>query len=83
MFVKPLRVLASALLLCGAASGSYAAIVGLDTWVGNVKLSTDGWGGLSNAGAIQAEAASGSTVLAAYLYTGPTSTPRWSRIRSR
>jgi hypothetical protein len=37
--------------------------------VGNVKLSTDGWGGLSNAGAIQAEAASGSTVLAAYLYT--------------
>ena len=69
MFVKPLRVLASALLLCGAASGSYAAIVGLDTWVGNVKLSTDGWGGLSNAGAIQAEAASGSTVLAAYLYT--------------
>lgn len=55
-----------------------AALTNFQTFNGNVGLSTDGFGSLSNAGTISAEVPSGATVLGAYLYTATyqtTSTP--------
>jgi hypothetical protein len=53
-------------LFAGHAS---ASLVSFQTYTGNVAVSTDGWGGLSNAGVISASVPAGSTIVAAYLYT--------------
>lgn len=59
----------AALLIGAAPDKADAALVTAESFTGNVGLSTDGWGSLSNVGDIRASAPSGSTVLAAYLYT--------------
>lgn len=52
-----------------AASTASAALVGFQSYTGNVAMSTDGFGSSSGAGTISASALAGSTVVAAYLYT--------------
>lgn len=49
---------------------AHASLVVFDSYSGNVGVSTDGWGGLDGMGVISAQAPSGSSVVAAYLYTG-------------
>jgi hypothetical protein len=46
-----------------------ASLTVFHTYVGNVGLSTDGWGSLDQSGVISASAPAGATVLAAFLYT--------------
>lgn len=68
----------AALLLAIAAVPAQAALNNFMTFNGNVGLSTDGFGSLSNTGNISAEVPTGATVLGAYLYTATfqtTSTP--------
>jgi hypothetical protein len=52
-----------------------AALTTFQTFVGNVGVSTDGWGSNSSAGTISASVPVGATVLAAYLYTATFNTP--------
>lgn len=66
-------------LLCGGVVASIglvasipeaeAALVNFQSYNGKVDLSTDGFGSMTDIGDIRARAPSGSTVLAAYLYT--------------
>ncbi|MDZ4138538.1 MAG: VPLPA-CTERM sorting domain-containing protein [Erythrobacter sp.] len=58
-------------LILGGSIGTAAnaALVAFQSFNGKVALSTDGWGGLDGSGVISASAPSGSTVIAAYLYT--------------
>ncbi|MCM0613137.1 PEP-CTERM sorting domain-containing protein [Marinobacter sediminum] len=68
----------AALLLAITALPAQAELTSFKTFNGNVGLSTDGFGSLSDSGIISAEVPSGATVLGAYLYTatfGTTSTP--------
>lgn len=64
--LSPLAAVAT--VLCLSVQGQ-ASLVEFQSYNGNVGLSSDGFGSLSNSGIITANAASGSTVLAAYLYT--------------
>ena len=61
---------ASALAVaCVWAGTASAALVTLDTYTGNVGLSTDGFGSTGGVGTISASAAAGSVVRAAFLYS--------------
>lgn len=65
---RPLLIAALALaFLPGRADASLTTFA---TYTGTVGYSSDGFGSLSNSGTISASAPVGSTVLAAYLYTG-------------
>jgi hypothetical protein len=55
--------------LLGAGSAS-ASLTSFQTFIGNVGYSADGFGSTSQTGTISASVPVGSTVLAAYLYTG-------------
>lgn len=68
---KALAIAATAFtaITTAASAPADAALVTFESFNGNVDLSTDGWGSLTNKGAIRASAPSGSTVVAAYLYT--------------
>jgi hypothetical protein len=66
MFVLGALALATVLLVAAPAS---AGLTTFRQFVGNVGLSTDGFGSLSNSGTISASAPAGATVLAAYLYS--------------
>lgn len=61
-----LALAAAAALAAGPAA---ASLSGFATFVGNVGVSTDGFGSTGQAGTISADVPVGSTVLAAYLYT--------------
>ncbi|MCU7917921.1 MAG: PEP-CTERM sorting domain-containing protein [Candidatus Thiodiazotropha sp. (ex Epidulcina cf. delphinae)] len=64
------RLCAASLLACTALSGSaWASLDPFQSFTGNVAISTDGFGSLSNAGVISASVPLGSTVVAAYLYS--------------
>lgn len=75
MFLKgkgrALAIAAAAFTAIAAAAPDRAdaALATFQSFNGKVDLSTDGWGSLSNTGQIRASAPSGSTVVAAYLYT--------------
>jgi len=75
MFFKSLTV--SVALIVGAtiSGGANATLTPFKTWVGNVGYSSDGFGSLDRSGTISASVPAGSTVLAAYLYTGTWDTP--------
>lgn len=64
-----LPTLSALALSCGLGTGAQASLVTFQSYTGNVKMSSDGFGSTTNSGAIQAEVQSGSTVIAAYLYT--------------
>jgi hypothetical protein len=51
------------------ASAAQASLVTFQSYFGNIGLSSDGWGGSSGVGVVTANAPTGSTVIAAYLYT--------------
>jgi hypothetical protein len=51
------------------ASPAFASLSVFQTFVGNVGVSSDGFGSLSQSGTISAEVPAGATVLAAYLYS--------------
>ncbi len=59
-------VLAIAALL---GSNATATLLERNTWVGSYGISSDGWGGTDNSGAISADVPVGATVEAAYLYS--------------
>ena len=63
------RSAAAAAALFSLTVGANAALVPFQQFNGNVAISTDGFGSTSGNGVIRASAPSGSTVLAAYLYT--------------
>lgn len=65
------KLFAAGILSVGAAfSGvANASLTPLNSWVGNVGYSSDGWGSTTQSGIISAFVPNGSTVLAAYLYT--------------
>lgn len=52
-----------------------ASLTSLNTWIGNVGYSSDGFGSTSQAGEISAYVPAGSTVLVAYLYTATFDNP--------
>ena len=63
-------LLATAIAAAALASGSaQAALTAFQTFVGNVAVSTDGWGSATQAGVISASVPVGATVRAAYLHT--------------
>jgi len=62
-----LTLAVAGMLAAGTAS---ASLTGFQTYVGNVGYSADGFGSTSQNGTISASVPVGSTVLAAYLYTG-------------
>jgi hypothetical protein len=63
---KQLLGLAGASLLAIGAAPAYASLAPFQTYSGNVSLSTDG---VSDGGSLTANIPSGSTIVAAYLYT--------------
>lgn len=67
--MKRVMACVAGILIALAGMSANAALVGFKTFNGNVGLSTDGFGSLSNTGVISAEVPSGATVLGAYLYT--------------
>lgn len=69
--MNKLLQITACMLVAGTAS---ASLVSSGSWNGTVGLSTDGFGSTTNSGVISASAESGSTVLAAYLYTATFST---------
>lgn len=58
-----------ALALAALPGAASASLVEFKTFTGKVALSTDGFGSIGSVGTISASAPSGSTVLAAYIYT--------------
>lgn len=60
---------AAAVFVMVAAVPAQAGLTGFQTFNGNYGLSTDGWGGSDGVGVISASVPSGSTIVAAYLYT--------------
>lgn len=64
-----LKTVGAFVVSLGMAGTASASLLEFQSYNGNVAMSTDGWGGLDNVGVISASAASGSTVVAAYLYT--------------
>lgn len=52
-----------------AAGAAHASLTTFTTFNGNVAVSTDGFGSLSNSGTISADVPLGATVLGAYVYT--------------
>ena len=62
---------ASAALLAGmlCANQAEAALSVFQTYLGNVGVSSDGWGSTTQSGSIQANAPAGSTVVVAFLYS--------------
>lgn len=75
--MKKVFGLASALIVSAvfAASPSYASLTAFQSFTGNVAVSTDGCGSTSQTCTLTANAAAGSTVVAAYLYTSTFSNP--------
>lgn len=69
--MKKVFGLASALIISAvfAASPSYASLTAFQSFTGNVAVSTDGCGSTAQTCTLTANAAAGSTVVAAYLYT--------------
>ena len=58
------------LLACSALPAtSWASLTVFQTYTGNVAMSSDGYGSLSNSGVISASVPAGATVVAAYLYS--------------
>lgn len=72
MNLRSLKIALAGSILCASSvfNIATASLIEFQSYEGNVAMSTDGWGGSSNAGVISASVTSGSTVLAAYLYTG-------------
>lgn len=69
-----LIAMSAAAALFSMVGAANAALVEFQTFNGNYGLSTDGWGSSSISGVISAQADAGSTVVAAYLYTGTNNT---------
>jgi hypothetical protein len=72
-----LRSFLTSLIIAATGLCSVSAFAALDpfqSYTGNVAMSTDGFGSTTNSGMIYASVPSGSTVLAAYLYTATHST---------
>lgn len=70
------RVVPLALLLAlWAPARADAALTVLNSFVGNVAVSTDGFGSTSQSGTISANVPAGATVLAAYLFTSTFENP--------
>lgn len=64
------RFLLASVATLGLLSGTaHASLTAFQTYVGNVGVSTDGFGSISQSGVISALVPVGSTVLGAYLYT--------------
>jgi hypothetical protein len=80
--MKSVRVAIPLLVIVGLLRPSPAAasLTEFQTFVGNVDVSTDGWGSISQAGQIQASVPVGATVLGAYLYTSTFSNPTLSGV---
>lgn len=70
MSIRKLLLLALGATSVTIAGGASAALTPFQTFVGNVGYSSDGFGSTSQTGTISASVPVGSTVLAAYLYTG-------------
>lgn len=68
-----LKILMGLLSLCFAV-GAQASLSEFQTFTGNVGLSTDGFGSISEAGVISASVPAGSTVIAAFLYSATNNT---------
>ena len=68
--LKVMGCVAAVLAGVGVAMPASASLTTFQQYVGNVGVSTDGWGSTSQAGTISAEVPVGATVVAAYLYTG-------------
>src|SRR5581483_2416373 len=66
VWIAALLVTVAALAMPAPAAASLTVF---QTYTGNVGVSTDGFGAVSNSGTISASAPLGATVLAAYLYT--------------
>lgn len=62
------------MLACAFAGPASASLTEFKTFIGNVGYSSDGFASTSQTGTISAQVPVGSTVLAAYLYTGTFST---------
>ena len=62
-------VLSATVLAFGFAGGAQASLTAFQSYVGNVGLSTSGFGSTTQAGSITATVPIGATVLNAYLYT--------------
>ena len=69
-----LTALASAVMLFGISTAANASLVTFQSFSGNVAMSSDGFGDSDGTGMISASAPSGSTVVAAYLYTATQNT---------
>ena len=71
MKFKSAKFLAVAAAACAAMVGgtAHAALTTFQTFVGNVGVSTDGWGGTGSSGGISAMVPAGATVRSAYLFT--------------
>lgn len=66
-WLSHLACVMAAVFFGGAAN---ASLVGFQTYNGKFAMSTDGWGGTDGVGVVSASVPAGSTVVAAYLYTG-------------
>lgn len=66
--MKPAIAGAVALAALMMANPAQSALTVFQTFVGNVGVSSDGWGSTTNSGTVQAEVPVGSTVLGAWLY---------------
>ncbi len=60
---------AAGLAILVASGAAHASLEPFKSFVGNVAMSTDGFGSVSNSGTISASVPAGSTVVAAYLYS--------------
>ena len=69
MKIKSTLMVAAVAAATLASGGAQAALTAFQTFVGNVGVSTDGWGSTTQAGVISASVPVGATVRAAYLYT--------------
>lgn len=72
LLMKLVRTFLSAAVAAAAlsAGGAHASLTVFQTFTGNVGVSSDGFGSVSQGGTISANVPAGATVLAAYLYTG-------------
>lgn len=69
MMIRKSYLAAAAMIVASLSGGAHAALTSFQTFVGNVGVSTDGWGSTTQAGTISANVPAGATVKAAYLYT--------------
>ena len=77
-----LGICAAALMILFGTSRAEASLVLFQAYTGNVAVSTDGFGSLSQNGTISASVPVGSTVIAAYLYTSTFGNPSHAGVDS-